>query len=475
MSQVSQQPNILLILLDDFGWRDTSIYGSTFYETPNVDRLAQEGMLFTDAYASCPVCSPTRASLMSGKYPANVGVTNWISHHGAHPSKGRLIDASYIDHLPLSETSLASALKDGGYATWHVGKWHLGLDPYFPDKHGFEVNIGGCEMGHPWNGYFAPWKIPTLPESEDGTYLTDRLTDDAIELIQQKDDRPFFLNMWYYTVHTPIQAKPELIAYYEEKARRLGLDKIDPLVRGEYFPCEHKKTGRVTRRIVQSDPAYAAMIHTMDENVGRLLRTLDETGQRDNTIVIFTSDNGGLSSAEGSPTCNAPLSEGKGWMYEGGTREPLIVRWPGQIEEGSRSESVVTSPDFYPTLLEAAGLPLLPEQHQDGVSFIPALKGEAQERGAVYWHYPHYSNQGCTPGSSVREGEWKLIQFFEDGHLELYNLRHDIGEQHNLVATHPEIVKDLLTKLVDWRDRMDAKIPCINPNHIPYVDPGDPN
>lgn len=459
------RPNFIFILIDDMGWRDLSCYGSTFYETPNLDRLAAEGMRFTEAYAACPVCSPTRASILTGKYPATVGVTNWIGGK----TKGKLIDAPYIDHLPLEEKSLARALKEGGYNTWHVGKWHLGDRPYYPDKHGFDVNIGGCSWGNPHNGYFSPWGIETLEDGPEGEYLTDRLTDEAIKLIEENEGKPFYLNLWYYTVHTPIQAKQEYIEKYEAKARAMGLDKVKTFEEGEYFPCEHKKHLRVKRRLVQSDPVYAAMIHILDENIGRLLKALDKAGQADNTVIIFTSDNGGLSTAEGSPTCNAPLNEGKGWMYEGGTREPLIVKWPGVTEPGSLCSVPVTSPDFYPTILEMAGLPLIPEQHVDGVSFVPLLKGaDHLDREAIYWHYPHYGNQGGTPGSSIRMGDYKLIEFFEDGRLELYNLREDIKEEHNLVDEEPERAREMQKMLAEWRRRVEAKIPEPNPDYEPW-------
>ncbi len=419
------QPNFIFILLDDYGWKDSSCYGSSFYETPNIDRLATEGMRFTDAYAACPVCSPTRASIMSGKYPASVGITDWIDHAGEiHPCRGKLVDVPYLKNLPQEETTIAATLRANGYHTWHVGKWHLGKEAFYPDRHGFEVNVAGCHWGKPINGYFSPWSIPTLEDGPEGEYLPDRLTDEAIKLIQNNDGSPFFLNLWYYLVHTPIQAKAEKIKKYEEKAKALGLDQQKTFEEGDFFPCEHKKELRITRRLLQSEPAYAAMIESMDENVGRVLAALNETGLTDNTVIFFTSDNGGLATAEGSPTCNAPLAEGKGWMYEGGTREPLIVRWPGRIEAGSICDVPVSSPDFYPTMLDMAGLDLLPEQHCDGESILPLLKGgNTMKREAIFWHYPHYGNQGGTPGSSVRCGDYKLIEFFEDGRLELYNLR----------------------------------------------------
>jgi arylsulfatase A-like enzyme len=455
------RPNVLFILIDDLGWRDLSCTGSEFYETPNIDRLAAAGMTFTNAYASCPVCSPTRASIMTGKYPARIPITN---HIPGRP-RGLLLSPDYLNHLPLSETTLASALKEHDYQTWHVGKWHLGGPQAYPEKHGFDVNVGGCSWGMPKMGYFSPWGIETLPDSQPGEYLTDRLTDDALQLLQNRDrERPFFLNLWYYSVHIPIQAKPEIIQKYEEKAKRLGLDQEDPFEIGENFPCEHKRDKHVIRRLFQSDPVYAAMIETLDTNIGRVLDWLEEHGLADDTLVVFTSDNGGLSSSEGSPTCNAPLAEGKGWLYEGGVREPLLVRWPGQIAAGSTCAEPVTSPDFYPTILEALGLPLLPKQHVDGVSFLPALRGEPFTRGPVYWHYPHYSNQGGTPGCAIRNGQWKLIQFFEYGNRELFDLEKEPEEDRNLAQRLPEKTEELATQLADWLRDVDARIPPPNPD-----------
>ncbi len=458
-----KSPNIIFILLDDFGWTDLACYGSTFYETPNVDKLFRESMHFTDAYAACPVCSPTRASIMSGKYPANVGVTNYIGK-GDHRDKALLIDAPYTKELPLSEKSLAAALREGGYTTWHVGKWHLGEKEFYPEKHGFDVNVAGSEWSHPRNGYFSPWDMENLENGPDGEYLTDRLTDEAASLIRNNKEKPFFLYMSYYTVHTPIQAKEDYISYFENKARSMGLDRVATYAEGEIHPKSKNMNRRVRRRLLHSDPAYAAMIKSMDENVGRLLQTLEETGQTENTIIFFTSDNGGLATSEGSPTCNAPLAEGKGWMYDGGTREPLIVKWPGVTKAGSVCPVPVTSPDFYPTILEMAGLEPIPEQHEDGVSITALLKGgDSLERDAIFWHYPHYGNQGGTPGASVRAGDWKLIEFFEDNCLELYNLRQDISEERNIADKHPEITDKLYTMLQKWQNKMGAKFPEENP------------
>ncbi|MGF1758253.1 sulfatase [Photobacterium sagamiensis] len=466
-TQVKKQPNILFILLDDLGWKDLSCYGSDFYETPRLDLLAQQGMRFTNAYASCPVCSPTRASIISGKSPARLGVTQWLGGY----SEGKLAHVPYVDHLSTEHTSIASVLRDNGYSTWHVGKWHLSKhdetrSETYPDKHGFDVNIAGCDWGHPFNGYFAPYGIETLEEGEEGEYLTDRITDEAINLIQADQEKPWFMHLSHYAVHTPIECHPHLVEKYKAKAASLGLDKKDPFVKGESFSCAHLKDDHVLRRIIQSDPVYAAMMENLDWNVGRVLDALEATGQADNTIVVFYSDNGGLATSEGSPTCNAPLAEGKGWMYEGGTREPLLVRWPAVIKPNTLCSEPVSSMDFFPLFLEAAQLPLMPEHHEDGVSFMPLLKGDASfKRGPLFWHYPHYSNQGGTPGCSVREGQWKLIKFFEDDHLELYNLDEDVSEECNLVDLHPEVADRLHQQLQAWQHDVEAKLPVSNPNY----------
>ncbi len=454
------KPNILFILIDDLGAVDLGCCGSTFYETPCLDKMAAEGIRFTDAYAAAPVCSPTRASLLSGKYPARVGITQWIGGHGV----GRLCDVPYFHRLMPSEYALPRALNEkGGYQTWHVGKWHLGDGLSAPERHGFDVNIGGCEWGSPRHGYFSPYRMPHLEDGPEGEYLTDRLTDEAIRLIKRRDaERPFFLHLSHYAVHTPIQAPETLVEKYRRKAAKLGLDRQSAIVEGENFPFLNKRSERVQRRILQSDPTYAAMVENLDTNIGRLLDALQTEGILENTLVIFTSDNGGLSTAEGSPTCNAPFAEGKGWMYEGGNREPLIIRGPGVAFPGSTSPSVVTSPDFYPTLLAVAGVAPLPEQHPDGKSFLEALGGAPTERGPVYWHYPHYSNQGGTPGCAVRDGEWKLIHFFEDGHNELYHLSEDPGEEQDVSAAHPGIVQRLWEGLEEWRVEVGGLVPAVN-------------
>jgi arylsulfatase A-like enzyme len=460
-----RRPNIVLILVDDLGWADLGCYGSTFHETPNLDRLAAEGALFTDAYAASPVCSPTRASLLTGKYPSTVGVTQYIGGHGV----GRLADVPYFGGLPTQEYSLARALRAGGYRTWHVGKWHLGPRRCWPDQHGFDVNIGGCEWGHP-KSYVSPYACPTLEDGPDGEYLTDRLTNEAIRLIEADDDRPFFLNLWHYAVHIPIDAPADLVEKYRRKAADTGLDRVDPFEVGEPMGAWHQRHARITRRTVQSDPAYAAMIENLDTNVGRLLDALERTGKADDTVVIFTSDNGGLSTAEGSPTSNAPLSEGKGWLAEGGVREPFLVRWPGVVPSGRRVAEPITSPDLYPTLLAIAGLDARPAQHVDGVDVSPTLRGEPFERGPIYFHYPHYSNQGGRPASAIREGRWKLIHDWETGSSTLFDLAEDIGEADDRAAAEPETVDRLEAALLDWVATSPAVVPPPNPVREAYDD-----
>lgn len=473
-----RKPNIVMILIDDMGWKDLSCTGSDFYETPHIDALREQGMMFTQAYAACPVCSPTRASILSGKYPVSTGVTDWIDHERASDSpegncRGYLIDAPYLDHLPTEEISLASSLKEEGYQTWHVGKWHLGKEPWYPENHGFDINIGGCFHGSPGTcGYFSPWDIDALKDADvpDGTYLTDYLTDESLSLLRNRDtNRPFFLNLWYYSVHTPIEAKKEKIEKYKDKAKRMGLDSITALEDGDFFPYEFNRKKRIKRRVVQSDPVYAAMIESLDENIGRLLEELDCLDLASDTMIIFTSDNGGLATSEGSPTSNLPLAEGKGWMYEGGVREPLLIRWPGKIPEKSTCCAPVVSMDFYPTVLEAAGLPLRTEQHQDGVSLMGLFEGkESLDREALFWHYPHYGNQGGTPGASILMFPWKLIQFYEDERLELYNLESDPGENHNLVQEKPRRAKMMSEKLHVWQQEKGALIPVRNKSFSPW-------
>ena len=453
-----QKPNFVFFLIDDLGWTDLGCYGSSFYETPNIDRLASEGMRFTDAYAACPVCSPTRASIIAGKYPARLGITQWIG--------GPNEPTPYRHYLPLEEVTIAEALKEAGYATGFVGKWHLATrdaerTKYYPDRQGFDVNIGGDWSGAPPT-YFWPYEkrnrtLETLPPGGDeGEYLTDRLTDESLKFIQANKDRPFLLYLSHYAVHTPIESKPALTDKYEAKAQKL------PKPSGPRFVPVY---GRYRTRQVQDNPAYAGMVQSVDESVGRVMKKLKELGVADNTAVLFMSDNGGLSTVprEG-PTCNLPLRAGKGWLYEAGIREPMIIKWPGVVRPGSTCSEPVISTDFYPTMLQMAGLPLKPEQHVDGVSLVPLLKGKGKlKRKAIYWHYPHYHGSGNRPSGAVRAGDYKLIEWYEDSSVELYHLRDDLGERNDLAGRMPEKVAELRGMLHTWRKQMNAKMPGAGP------------
>ncbi len=468
----ARRPNIVSIVIDDLGWADLACYGSDFYETPRLDRLATRGVRFTDAYATCPVCSPTRASLLTGRYPARVGITNWIAGN----PWGRLMGVPYFDALPRSERTAAQYLADAGYRTHHVGKWHLGGEGHGPRDFGFHTNVGGCHMGAP-RSYFSPYGIPALDDpiapTEEAApeYLTDRLTDEALAVLARHSsggphaDTPFFLNLWHYAVHTPLQAPAPLVEKYAAKATRLSRDPNGPLVPGEAFPCLHKKDLRVMRRAIQSHPVYAAMIENLDTNIGRVLDALENTGLDTDTLVVFTSDNGGLATAEGSPTCNAPLSEGKGWMADGGNRVCLIAAGAGVHAPGRVCDTPVSSADLLPTLLDLAGVIPTPDTVLDGRSLAPLLSSDPLPEAPLFWHYPHYSNQGGTPACAIRRGRFKLIETFEDARLQLYDLQDDPGETQNLAAQEPGRAARLHAELQAWRANVGAQIPSKNPDH----------
>jgi arylsulfatase A-like enzyme len=429
-----QKPNFVFILIDDMGWKDLGCYGSTFYETPNCDKLAAQGMRFTNGYAACPVCSPTRASIMTGKYPARLHLTDWLPGQADRPAQ-KLLRPQFRQFLPLEEKTIGAALKPLGYTSASIGKWHLGGKAYYPEKHGFDVNIGGSERGSP-PSYFFPYKIAGLEKGEEGEYLTDRLTTEAETFLEKNKDKPFFLYLAHHGVHIPHQAKKEVVAKYKAKA----------------------KAGD------QNNPVYAAMVESVDDSVGRMMKKLEELKIADRTVVFFMSDNGGVSTA----TSNAPLRAGKGYLYEGGIREPMIIKWPGTAKAGSVCDVPVSSVDFFPTILEMAGSKPDEKQIVDGVSIVPLLKQTGElKRDAVYWHYPHYAPQGSKPGGAVRVGKLKLIEFYEDGKLELYNLKEDIGEKNDLVAKMPEKAKELHQMLEDWRKAVDAQMPTPNPNYKP--------
>ncbi|HEX5472517.1 MAG TPA: sulfatase [Lacipirellulaceae bacterium] len=431
--------NVILFLADDFGWTDLACFGSHYYESPNIDRLAREGMKFTQNYSACTVCSPSRAALMTGKYPARLHLTDWIP--GLMPENPKLIVPDWTKYLPLTEVTIANAMHNAGYATASIGKWHLGTEPYYPDKHGFDINIAGTDAPNTKH-YFSPYHIATLTDGPNGEYVTDRLTSEAIHFIDSnaKAGKPFFLYLPHFAVHLPLQAKKRLIEKYKAKL----------------------KPGQA-----QSNPIYAAMIDSLDQSMGRIRHELKRLNIADNTLVIFESDNGGRVPT----TSNLPLRVGKGSAYEGGVRVPMIVYWPHVTEPGSECDSPVIGMDLVPTILDVTGTPKIAQLGQDGVSLVPLLKQTGKlNRDELFWHYPHYQHYqlgGATPYGAIRKGDYKLIEFFEDMHVELYNLRDDIGEQRNLAGQMPEKVNELRNRLHQWRKEVGAQMPTPNPKYDP--------
>lgn len=451
--------NFVFFLADDLGYHDVGFNNpDTFYETPHLDRLARSGMVFTDFYAASQVCSPTRASILTGKYPARTDTTNYFSGR----RNGTFDAADFETRMALEEVTLAEALKEKGYQTFFGGKWHLGGNGFLPTDQGFDINKGGGANGMP-RSYFSPYKnVENLPAGPEGEFLTDRLAQESIAFLNEasRNPNPFLLYLSFYNVHTPLQAPKKLVEKYKKKAESRGLTNVaesfDPEGERQIWPGA--KGGRKLR-IRQDHAVYAAMVESLDRAVGLVLQRLDELGLRDNTAVVFMSDNGGLSTAEGWPTSNLPLRGGKGWIYEGGIREPVIFRWPGVTPAGTRCTIPAVSTDFYPTLLEMAGLDLRPDQHQDGVSLVPLLRNPFAkfDRGPIFFHYPHYANQGGFPASAIRSGEYKLIQDLEDGAYELYHLETDEEEHNNLEQLEADRVKELADSLNEWRNEVEAK------------------
>ena len=445
----TRPPNIVLVLIDDYGWMDTGSYGSTYHHTPNIDALARRGMRFTSAYAAAPVCSPTRAALLTGKHPARLHLTDWLPGRRDSPAQ-KLARPTIRQELSLEETTLAEALRPAGYTSAHIGKWHLGGAGFEPERQGFDRNIGGDETGTPLS-YFAPFQrdgrfMPKLETAPPGEYLTDRLTAEAERFIEQHKEKPFFLYLAHYAVHIPMKAKADLIAKYRALPRP---------ERG------------------QNNPVYAAMVESMDESIGRLARKLERLGLAENTVFIFTADNGGLSAPEGPDTPatdNAPLRAGKGYLYEGGLRVPLIVAWPRHVRAGSVNHTPVYSADLFATALAVAGVDNT--TGVDGLSLLPLLTGRGQfKRDALYWHYPHYSNQSMNagdldqPGAAIRQGDYKLIEFYQDSHVELYDLKNDLREQHDLARQRPRQAAELRQKLASWRQTVGAQMMTANPEY----------
>ncbi|TAD92672.1 MAG: DUF4976 domain-containing protein [Bacteroidetes bacterium] len=454
-------PNIIFIVADDLGWADVGYNGSTLYKTPNIDKLAGLGIVFNCAYSASPVCSPSRAALLTGKHPVQTDITDYIPgdrHYGPHTHQ-KLASQPFAMQLPLAEHTLAEALKKAGYRTFFAGKWHLGENENFgPLQHGFDKNLGGNHTGHPAGGYFSPYQNPQLPDGPNGEYLTDRLTDETMAFIRQNDNRPFFAFMPYYSVHLPLQGKPDTV----EKYRQL-------LTKKKAVSEVFEKNGDTYSKLVQNNPQYAAMVESLDENIGRLMNFLQTEGLARNTIIIFTSDNGGMSTSnakEQIPTSNLPLRAGKGYLYEGGIRVPLVISWQANLKGGQHTNFPVSGMDFYPTLLQLAGLPPMPQQHIDGISLVPLLSGKSLAVRSLFWHYPHYSGGlGGTPAGAVRMGRYKLIEWYESNTIELYNLDKDAGEKVNLATSKPQQTRKLRQMLHRWRHQVKAKMPHANPNY----------
>jgi arylsulfatase A len=443
--------NVIVVLADDLGWSDLACYGGDLHETPHIDQLAREGVRFTDAYAAS-ICSPTRASLLTGKHHARLGITIWRERSLSPQPGQKLTLPPAVSDLPGEEVTIAEVLQAAGYQTGLVGKWHLGDAESYPEVHGFDTNIGGTLWGAP-STYFFPYRgkfntemryVPHLERGSEGEYLTDRLTDEALRFIDRAGDSPFFLYLAHHAPHTPIEAKPELLQHYQNK---LGPNHL------------------------HGNPAYAAMVHSLDESVGRVMQHLDERELTKHTLVIFLSDNGGyLRTNQQDVTTNYPLRSGKGSLYEGGVRVPLIVRWPGVTPPGGICSEPVTVADLYPTLLAASGLAGDPAHnaHVDGRNLAPLLRNPTStlDRDAIYHHYPHYYAT-TTPVSAIRMRDWKLLEYFEDGHLELYNLKDDLGEARDLAAENPQQRDELHRRLVEWRTNIGALTPTPNPDWKP--------
>lgn len=444
-------PNVIVILVDDMGQTDLSCYGSKFYETPHVDQLAKDGVRFANGYSACTVCSPTRAALLTGKYPARLHLTDWIAGHVRPKAKLQIPD--WRKFLPFEEITLAEQFKAAGYATASIGKWHLtpalkeGDEAYYPEKHGFDLNVGGYARGQP-PSYHAPYKIPTLTEGPKGEFLTDREAAEAVKFIEANKEKPFFLYLPHYAVHTPLGGKPDVIAKYQAKVAKLP-------------------------DLKQKNATYAALVESVDDSLGTIRAALKRLKLDENTIIVFTADNGGLLPV----TDNSPFRVGKGSAYEGGVRVPLIIHAPGVTKAGTVDQTPAMTIDLYPTVLELAGVKPL-QSLVDGISLAPLLKSGAKpDRAEIFWHYPHYHPGGATPYSAVRSGDFRLVHFYEDGRDELYDLANDVGETKDLASAQPALAKTLRTRLDAWLKSVDAQLPTKNPDHDPAADanPGKKN
>ncbi len=451
------RPNVLFILADDLGYHDLSVMGSNFYETPNIDRIATEGMMFTNGYAACQVSSPSRASIMTGKFPARHGITEWIGAASGeqwrkHKRYNKLLPADYTHELSSDYFTLPEAMREAGYKTFFAGKWHIGGEGSWPTDHGFDINIGGWDAGSPIGGYFDPYKNPNLENRQPGENLSMRLARETVQFLNennpQETGQPIFAFLSFYAVHGPIQASQVKWQKYRDKADSLGI-----------ADSGYEMGALLPTRLVQDNPIYAGLIEAMDDAVDYVLSSLEELGLDENTIIVFTSDNGGVVAGDDYSTSNLPLRSGKGNQFEGGIREPYFIKVPGVTVRGQVSDVPASGTDFYPTILDLIGQPLKPEQHNDGVSLLPVIKGETIPERALVWHYPHYSNQGGVPSSMIRRGDWKLIHYYEDGHNELYDLSIDPVEANDLADDRKEKVTDLYQELFDYLNSVNAKFP----------------
>ena len=459
-TETKPNPNFLFILADDYGYHDLSITGSKFYETPNIDRIATGGMIFTDGYATCQVCSPSRASIMTGKFPARHGITDWIGAATGEEWRkagrfNQLLPPKNGDHLPHEYITLPEAMKQAGYKTFFAGKWHLGSEGSWPEDHGFDINKGGWDVGSPKGGYFAPWENPNLESGPDGENLEMRLARETVQFLKENKDTSFFAYLSFYAVHAPLETTKEKWKKYRQKAEEMGIAETG-FEMGYFLPI----------RQVQDNPVYAGLVESMDNAVGEVLKALDELGLAENTVVIFTSDNGGVAAGDAFATSNLPLRAGKGYQFEGGIREPYFIKIPG-MNGGQKCTIPVTGTDFYPTILELAGIPKKPDEHIDGVSLVPLLKGKKIAERPLIWHYPHYGNQGGEPSSIIRVGDWKLIHYYEDGHEELYNLKTDLAETTDVAKEKAEIAGQLSSQLFDYLNEVGSKFPTKDPEYDP--------
>ena len=493
----TRQPNVVFFLVDDLGWSDVGCYGSSFYETPNIDRLADEGVKFTDAYAACHVCSPTRASILTGKYPASINLTDWLKGRRNFPFQ-RLLNAEINQHLPNEETTIAEALKAQGYSTAIFGKWHLGREPSTPQMHGFDIHIPNVPSN--WRTFHGPFGMNNL-ESKEGDYLTDRLTDEAVNWLDEQRDKPFFLYMAHFAVHDPIQGRKDLVDKYARKLNASeesdspdfilegnpdnpdnpSKEELARLIKTPEF-SQHKVLPRGTIKVrqKQDNVEFAAMVESVDQSLGRIVKKLQDLGLTNDTIVIFFSDNGGMAAMNvGNPkrivedeaidnaysTSCLPLRGAKGWLYEGGIRVPLIIKWPGKAKVGSACSVPVSSIDFFPTIMDMIGKRDEVDSDKEGVTIAPLVRGESIDDREIYWHFPHYSNHGMhSPGGAIRSGKYKLLEYFENGTVQLFDLETDIGEQNDLSAIEIDRTRELKDKLHRWRESVHAQMMKPNPD-----------